>query len=242
MRPATAARLAALASRGLSALHPADATLSVRTASGRAASSSSASTGGAGLLPRVGCVVSTSRLATLHHNPPRPTHTHGMPVAPSLLLTHKKNRDELSTTRTFSPADVAAFTRLTGDANPLHHDHHTGEASGGGGRPPPPVPGLLTASLFPALVGSAWPGAVYARQTLRFSDRLGVGDAVAAAVRVERVRVRSGGGGGSGGSGEAPPTAVVTFATTARRVGGDGRVLVQGEAVAVLPVAAGGVV
>jgi acyl dehydratase len=135
-------------------------------------------------------------------------------------------------TRTFSPADVAAFTRLTGDANPLHHGQATGQAH------PPPVPGLLTASLFPALVGSAWPGAVYARQTLRFTSPLGVGEAVAAAVRVERVRVRGGSGGGVEGGrrrGTAPPSAVVTFSTTARRVGGDGRVVVEGEAVAVLP-------
>jgi len=160
------------------------------------------------------------------------------PLSLSLCLSHASlpprspvpHSHELSTTRAFSQADIAAFTRLTGDGNPIHHS-----------RTPSLVPGLLTASLFPALVGTACPGAVYARQSLRFvGGGVRVGEAVRAVVRVERVRRRGGGGAGKEGS------AVVTFRTTAVRVGG-GRegeegevVVVEGEATAVVPGDGGG--
>jgi acyl dehydratase len=74
---------------------------------------------------------------------------------------------------------------------------------------------------------------VYARQSLRFVAPLGVGEAVRAVVRVERVRRRRGGGDDAGGGGDT--SAVVTFSTTASRAGGDGVVVVEGEAVAVVP-------
>lgn len=61
-------------------------------------------------------------------------------------------------TRCFTAADVAAFTSLTNDSNPLH----TG--------PDAIVPGLLLASLFPGIIGSTFPGAVYSKQTLRFRN------------------------------------------------------------------------
>jgi acyl dehydratase len=151
---------------------------------------------------------STCLERTLTNTPPATT-THSLPSS-----------HELSTFRTFTQADVAAFTALTGDSNPLHAESSA--------HPPstPVVPGLLTASLFPALVGSAWPGAVYARQTLRFVGAVAVGEGVTAVVRVERVRGRGGGRGG-----------LVSLTTTARRQGGDGGVVVEGQAVAVMPAA-----
>ena len=127
---------------------------------------------------------------------------------------------------------MAAFTGLTGDVNPIHHQ----KGSPSPPLPPPLVPGLLTASLFPALVGTAWPGALYARQALRFLGPLRVGEGVRASVVVERVRRRREGGEGGSNAG----SAVVTFRTTAVRMGGDRgceAVVVEGEATAVVPVA-----
>lgn len=69
-------------------------------------------------------------------------------------------------TRHFSNADVSVFAALTGDSNPIHAD---GGAAAQAGMPPMPVlPGLLSASLFPAIIGSHFPGAVYLSQTLKF--------------------------------------------------------------------------
>lgn len=70
-----------------------------------------------------------------------------------------------SVTKTFSAADVAAFTALSGDANPIHTDPAAAAAAQ---LPGCILPGLLSASLFPGIIGSAFPGAVYVTQTLRF--------------------------------------------------------------------------
>jgi hypothetical protein len=71
-------------------------------------------------------------------------------------------------TRAFSQEEVDTFVRLTGDANPLH----SSAAAGPAGAPPPLVPGLLTGSLFAAIVGTHLPGALYLSQTLRFAAPL----------------------------------------------------------------------
>ena len=74
-------------------------------------------------------------------------------------------------TRSFTEADVVAFVELTGDRNPLHVNQI------GASQKPALMPGMLTASMFPALIGSAFPGALYLRQTLKFK--------AAAAVRLQ---------------------------------------------------------
>lgn len=70
-----------------------------------------------------------------------------------------------STTKQFSPEDVAAFAALTGDSNPIHT---CAAAAARRGLPAPVLPGLLMASLFPAIIGSNFPGALYLSQTLKF--------------------------------------------------------------------------
>lgn len=91
----------------------------------------------------------------------------------------------LTTTRTFTPADVASFLALSGDANPVHVDADAAAAAGLCGAAA--LPGLLTASLFPGIVGTAAPGAVYARQSLSFLAPAPVGAPVTAAVEVVRL-------------------------------------------------------
>ncbi len=77
--------------------------------------------------------------------------------------------------RTFTADDVAAFTSLTGDANPLHTQGVTSV-----------VPGLLLASLFPAIIGTKYPGARYLKQEVRFRHPVVVGSIVEAHVVLQR--------------------------------------------------------
>lgn len=51
-----------------------------------------------------------------------------------------------------------AFVALTGDSNPIHRATSTA----------PIVPGLLAASLFPAIIAERHPGVLYTRQDLKF--------------------------------------------------------------------------
>jgi 3-hydroxybutyryl-CoA dehydratase len=133
-----------------------------------------------------------------------------------------------SLNRTFEAADVEAFTALTGDTNPIHS---SGSSSSSGGissssssspssppetGPPPIVPGILLASMFPAIIGSHFGGAVYATQSLAFRAPSAVGEPVCAEVVVARA---------SGGR--------VRFETVCRAVR-DGRTLVDGVALAII--------
>ena len=70
-----------------------------------------------------------------------------------------------STTKRFSLEEVAAFVAHTGDSNPIHADAGAAQRQG---LPAPILPGMLMASLFPAIIGSTFPGAVYLSQTLKF--------------------------------------------------------------------------
>ena len=96
----------------------------------------------------------------------------------------------LSRARTFTREDVRTFAELTGDANPIHFDsdgevgndddaskHHHQKAI---------VHGALLVSMFPALVGSAFPGSKYLSQTAKFRRECDVGATVKATVRKMR--------------------------------------------------------
>lgn len=85
------------------------------------------------------------------------------------------------TYRQFTTEDVLAFTDLTGDTNPIHVDNKKARANG---VQHAVVPGMLMASLFPAIIGSNFPGALYATQTLKFRNQAEMGSAVTAEVTV----------------------------------------------------------
>lgn len=91
-------------------------------------------------------------------------------------------------TRQFSAAEVAAFVGMTGDSNPIHVDSAAAAAHG---LRAPILPGLLSASLFPAIIGSHFPGAVYASQTLKFKAPALVREAEGQWPRCRDVRARS---------------------------------------------------
>ncbi len=90
---------------------------------------------------------------------------------------------------TFGQAEVDAYSRLTGDMNPLHVDADAA-ARGRFGRPV--VHGMLTASLFSRLLAMELPGpgTIYLRQSLRFARPVFPGQEVLASVTVARRSVR----------------------------------------------------
>ena len=70
-----------------------------------------------------------------------------------------------SLSKRFGAGEVAAWAALTGDSNAIHVDARAAAAAG---LAAPILPGLLLAALFPAIIGSHFPGALYLSQTLRF--------------------------------------------------------------------------
>ena len=73
--------------------------------------------------------------------------------------------DSYSASRSFTEADISAFASLTHDNNPVHGDESFARGSRFGSRV---VHGMLYASMFSAIVGQRYPGAVYVSQSLEF--------------------------------------------------------------------------
>jgi len=116
--------------------------------------------------------------------------------------------DSIDLQKQFSRQDVDAFTALTGDSNPIHKADQSSNGAA-------VVPGMLLATLFPAIIGSRFAGALYLSQTLKFRRSAAVGTWVSATVTVAK---RSG--------------SRVTFDTVCRDP--DGHVLVDGTALALI--------
>ena len=113
----------------------------------------------------------------------------------------------LSKTRTFAREDVEQFAKITGDSNPIHVSNNTNNI----------VHGALLVSMFPALVGTTFPGAKYLRQTAMFRNECPVGARVTATVR--KVKETRGG-------------KIVEFETKVRCAEDEGKVYVDGFALA----------
>lgn len=119
-----------------------------------------------------------------------------------------RNAFVLSKTRTFAREDVEQFAKITGDSNPIHVSNTTTNNI---------VHGALLVSMFPALVGSTFPGAKYLRQTAMFRNECPVGARVTATVR--KVKETRGG-------------KIVEFETKVRCAEDEGKVYVDGFALA----------
>lgn len=117
--------------------------------------------------------------------------------------------------REFTQQDVDAFVQLTGDNNPIHGADQQQQPSSNQQSSQAIVPGMLLASLFPAIIGTTFPGALYASQSLKFRRPAAVGLQVLAEVTV------------TGQSGSR-----VTFDTTIK--GDSGSILVGGTALAII--------
>lgn len=96
----------------------------------------------------------------------------------------------LECTKCYTPGEVSSFVALTGDTNAIHTD---AAAAAARGLPGTILPGLLMAALFPAIIGSTFPGALYLSQTLKFKHHA----LVRASWQLGRLwRVPAGGAGG----------------------------------------------
>lgn len=71
---------------------------------------------------------------------------------------------EFNDTSDFGWGDVQTFQELTNDFNPVH------------GAPNGILPGMLTASLIPAVIAEAFPGCIYLKQELKFVAKAYPGD------------------------------------------------------------------
>ena len=85
-------------------------------------------------------------------------------------------------TRAFTAHDVASFASITGDHNPIHVDPDAARIAGF--EHGPVVHGMLCASMFGAIIGTKFPGAVYATQSLSFRKPVRVNEVVRAEVEV----------------------------------------------------------
>ncbi|KAH6801201.1 hypothetical protein C2S52_001665 [Perilla frutescens var. hirtella] len=134
-------------------------------------------------------------------------------TAPNVL----KPGDILNHSRIFSMSEVTEYSKLTHDYNPLHFDS---ECARNAGFTDTPIPGLLVASLFPRIIASHFPGAIYVKQTLEFRAPVFVGDRVIGEVQANNIR-------------QLKDKFMVKFATTCLKDGGT--VVTGGEATAILP-------
>jgi acyl dehydratase len=102
--------------------------------------------------------------------------------------------DHAEITRVVEPDDVASFVHAVGDYNPVHSD-----PAYAAGTPfkVPIAPGIYTAGLVSAVIGTTLPGpgAIYLSQSLKFVKPVKAGDRITARVEVievipERNRIR----------------------------------------------------
>jgi acyl dehydratase len=102
--------------------------------------------------------------------------------------------DRAEITRVVEQAEIASFVRAVGDYNPVHSD-----PAYAAGTPfkAPIAPGIYTAGLISAVIGTQLPGpgAIYLSQSLKFHKPVKAGDRITARVEItevlrERNRIR----------------------------------------------------
>jgi acyl dehydratase len=102
--------------------------------------------------------------------------------------------DRAEISRVVQPEDIAGFVEAVGDYNPVHSD-----PAYAAGTPfkAPIAPGIYTAGLVSAVIGTRLPGpgAIYLSQSLKFVKPVKAGDTITARVEVvevlgERNRIR----------------------------------------------------
>lgn len=121
--------------------------------------------------------------------------------------------DKEALTKAFTAEEVALFSRISGDDNPIHLDEEYASKTIFGQRI---VHGMLVASLFSAILGSKLPGmgTIYLGQNLQFKNAVKIGEPITAIVELINIR-------------EDKP--ILTFKTICLNSKGD--VVIDGEAV-----------
>ncbi len=91
-----------------------------------------------------------------------------------------------SISKTIGDSEIKAFSKISEDKNPIHLSDEAGKNSIFGRRV---AHGMLSASLFSALLGEKLPGhgAIYLSQSLQFIAPVFPGDKVTASVIVEKI-------------------------------------------------------
>ncbi len=94
--------------------------------------------------------------------------------------------DHAEITHLVSDDEIAAFARATGDTNPLHTDR---AFAAGTPFATPIAPGIFTAGLISAVIGTRLPGpgSVYLSQTLKFLRPVYAGDTLTARAEVTEI-------------------------------------------------------
>jgi acyl dehydratase len=89
----------------------------------------------------------------------------------------------------YSQADVEAFAKVSGDANPVHLD---AEYAATTAFKRPIIHGMLGASIFTRLMGMEWPGpgAIYLEQSLAFKRPMYVDTSYTAKLEVKEIDER----------------------------------------------------
>ncbi|XP_071690700.1 3-hydroxyacyl-[acyl-carrier-protein] dehydratase FERN, mitochondrial [Rutidosis leptorrhynchoides] len=125
--------------------------------------------------------------------------------------------DKLKQTRVFTSQDLVDYSNVSFDANPLHLDPEFARDAGFHDKL---VPGMLVASLFPRIIASHFPGAVYASQTLHFRLPVYVNKEITGEVEATSIR-------------QLKKKYIAKFTT--RCFDNTGVIVLDGEAMAVLP-------
>ncbi|KAI6685759.1 hypothetical protein NL676_031672 [Syzygium grande] len=125
--------------------------------------------------------------------------------------------DILRQSRIFSDEDIIDYSKVSHDSNPLHFDAEVARNSGFEDRL---VHGMLVAALFPRIIASRFPGAIYVSQSLQFKWPVYVGDEVMGEVQAVNVR-------------ESKKKYMVKFSTKCFKSGE--LLVIDGEAIAILP-------
>lgn len=94
--------------------------------------------------------------------------------------------DVLKKSQIFTDLDVLNYSKLTHDSNPLHFNSQFARDSGFNDRI---VHGMLVAALFPRIIASHFPGAIYVSQNLQFKSPVYIGEEIVAEIKALNIRV-----------------------------------------------------
>lgn len=93
--------------------------------------------------------------------------------------------DILRQKRVFTNTDVVEYSKVSYDSNPLHFDTQSARNAG---FQDPLVHGMLVASLFPRIISTHFPGAVYVLQSLQFRLPVHIEEEIVGEVQAINVR------------------------------------------------------